>query len=629
MEGAPRSNGESQNEITKKRRATDVRMSYPRKRAVTACQLCRMRKTKCDNQRPACGTCLSLDIHCNYQDGGSTDLSSYDPASIAILERLNTAIQLLQNQAHLPALIENLAALQHSSPRQAVNDGPTAHSASIVNPASVPSDAFSPTHLPQESGTTLEEALQGPGNCHNVLEWPVFEGKFSSTDLTTAYYDSGDDRLVREAASSGSKSIRDEDAPLLVEYFLRHVHIKNPILDPNQVVSMAKDVAEDGFKWDGTSCLVLVICALANLAGPFSIAKPHHSESSVQNTSNYREAEAYYTAARKRTGLLDISVLAVQCTFLLGVYQMYSMRPLKAWMSFNQACAILQTYLHTRSRQEATRANRRFEQRLYWSCLKSECEMRDEVDLPPTGLAKVNHPDVFPSPPGGTPEPESSSDAIHSPSLHRQAEVEKSWYYYLSEIASRRLKNRISTVLHRGSPFSWQLASLPKLYRLAEELESQVQRWAEHIPGFLENMHEDTTDELTFMLMARYLDMQELICRPFLYLVIHSEHSNQHSSSTLAYAERGLDLVLKLLRQFSIKHRHHGSWFGGRQRYTEALILLAAVQSRRMSISGDWEATLQLGMDYLQYFQAEAADLGVARQILRSVQESVTTDFTA
>jgi hypothetical protein len=299
------------------------------------------------------------------------------------------------------------------------------------------------------------------------------------------------------------------------------------------------------------------------------------------------------------------------------------MRPLKAWMSFNQACTIFQTYLHTRARQEATRGTRRLEQRLYWSCLKSECEMRDEVDLPPSGLAKANHPDVFPSPPGGTPEPEASGEASHSPSAHRQADVEKSWYYYLSEIASRRLKNRILTVLHSGSPFSWQLAPLSKLYRLAEELDSQVQRWAEHIPGFVETLHEDTTDELTFMLMARYLDMQELICRPFLYLIVHSEQSHQHNPITLAYAERGLNLVFRLLRQFSTKHRHHGSWYGGREQFTLSLVLLAAVRSRQVSVSEDWEVTLQFALNYLSYWQSEAPYLGVARQILTNVRDFV------
>lgn len=47
---------------------TRAAMSYPRKRAVTACQLCRTRKTKCSNSRPKCTLCTSLGADCIYGD---------------------------------------------------------------------------------------------------------------------------------------------------------------------------------------------------------------------------------------------------------------------------------------------------------------------------------------------------------------------------------------------------------------------------------------------------------------------------------------------------------------------------------------------------------------------------------
>ena len=42
--------------------------NFPRKRSVTACQLCRARKTKCDNQRPTCSKCMELSAGCVYHD---------------------------------------------------------------------------------------------------------------------------------------------------------------------------------------------------------------------------------------------------------------------------------------------------------------------------------------------------------------------------------------------------------------------------------------------------------------------------------------------------------------------------------------------------------------------------------
>ena len=43
-------------------------MSYPRKRAVTACRLCRTRKTKCSNTRPKCKLCDETGAACVYED---------------------------------------------------------------------------------------------------------------------------------------------------------------------------------------------------------------------------------------------------------------------------------------------------------------------------------------------------------------------------------------------------------------------------------------------------------------------------------------------------------------------------------------------------------------------------------
>lgn len=39
-----------------------------RSRGITACQTCRRRKTKCDNERPTCGYCASVGANCGYLD---------------------------------------------------------------------------------------------------------------------------------------------------------------------------------------------------------------------------------------------------------------------------------------------------------------------------------------------------------------------------------------------------------------------------------------------------------------------------------------------------------------------------------------------------------------------------------
>lgn len=61
-----------------KRRRTDssrLGVTYPRKRAVAACRLCRSRKVKCNNARPSCGSCIASKAQCVYDD--PEDYSAY------------------------------------------------------------------------------------------------------------------------------------------------------------------------------------------------------------------------------------------------------------------------------------------------------------------------------------------------------------------------------------------------------------------------------------------------------------------------------------------------------------------------------------------------------------------------
>jgi hypothetical protein len=50
--------------------------SYARQRNITACTVCRNRKTKCDNKRPTCSFCEGANIACVYEDSRS-DFSKY------------------------------------------------------------------------------------------------------------------------------------------------------------------------------------------------------------------------------------------------------------------------------------------------------------------------------------------------------------------------------------------------------------------------------------------------------------------------------------------------------------------------------------------------------------------------
>ena len=90
-------------------------------------------------------------------------------------------------------------------------------------------------------------------------------------------------------------------------------------------------------------------------------------------------AEAYYGAAQRRMGLLQPSLVAVQCQYLAGLYSKFLMRPLAAWNLLQSSCNQLQALLYAGGlvAGEAEGAHnmsrsRHIEQRLYWSCVKAE-----------------------------------------------------------------------------------------------------------------------------------------------------------------------------------------------------------------------------------------------------------------
>lgn len=94
---------------------------------------------------------------------------------------------------------------------------------------------------------------------------------------------------------------------------------------------------------------------------------------SLSDAQDYGTAEAYFLAARKRLGLLDYTIDAAQCHFLVGVYEMYTLRPLKAWGAFSRACDVLQIYFRRQGQHTGdTYSSEGTVSRLYWSCLKSE-----------------------------------------------------------------------------------------------------------------------------------------------------------------------------------------------------------------------------------------------------------------
>lgn len=193
-----------------------------------------------------------------------------------------------------------------------------------------------------------------------------------------------------------------------------------------------------------------------------------------------------------------------------GIYFFYTLRPLQGWSAIHQAGSTLSLYLKARAASQSVidsphhahdLSERHLEQRIYWTVLKSECEVRTELDLPQSELCKLEYPYLFPSPPdppspvqvpesslststpASTATPSSQAFSMAS-SSSCQKEEEQSWFYYLSEIALRRLENHILNTFYRADHSSWTQVNIKDLVCAATSIEEQLEIWYDNQPKF-------------------------------------------------------------------------------------------------------------------------------------------------
>lgn len=375
-----------------------------------------------------------------------------------------------------------------------------------------------------ELSSTIEPAsqlVQAPfheyfGSSEDVLTWPIFDGKYDRRWIEALIFDPtlpSDDltgtptsprvhddsfRNTFQDPRQGQQLIAEiceKDVPHLIDVFLLNVHIKNPIFDPEYLRGMAKSIVERGFDWDAPSCLVLIVCALGAISSPFKCSAVRDNSTtersgnlnSLSTTPGYHLAEEYYVASRKRIGLLKDSLLATECHFMSGIYEMYSLRPLQSAISFNRACVTFQTltWMRTEYYISESQLGKARASRLYWSCLKSEHEMSIEIRFPSSGLTRLNYTSAFPPPPKASNTEDwyliHTATDVASPhsvrSVQPQTDFEHGWYYYLADIAARRLLQRVVDVLYRANEATWLTLPLAYLIHTVEELDRQLGEW--------------------------------------------------------------------------------------------------------------------------------------------------------
>ncbi|KAF4963197.1 hypothetical protein FSARC_8775 [Fusarium sarcochroum] len=544
--------------------------TYARKRAVKACQVCRARRTKCDQKRPVCSFCAKAGVECVFEPD---EKATFDQASLAIIDRLDR--------------------LERKIDAQSTVDG-----GRNVNPNTLGSLKIDRIH---------EQVF--PVTLGRVLEWQVFQDIASPTTTTSSPFTEG---LISQSVNQQRPWLGDVlDRPACdrwLDNFFAHVHVKNPILDEAEIRRLVCKLCAYGPEWDIASGLALLVCANGVLA------RPLHESLPVSNPDR-QIAIALFNAALKRTGigLNSVGLIQAQCAFLSGVLLMSLLRPTEAWMTFVQGLAICQTFpsirrLHSGSDQ-VNSAETVSEQSIYWSCWKSEQELRFELGMHSSGGLADEPPQLFPNPPEGC-----------------EGSTERAWYFYLSEISLWRLEVNARQAMDKLEHNDWPGLS-QALGEIKQGTINQLEAWKSSLPPLVDigsNKVPEEDDVVRFVLRGRVTYVHELISWPFLFAAMNDglDHPVPDKQIVNALAFHHNRLIANAAGYY---HRHHGTWLMLRSSARSACILLgfARLYPNSVVMPPAWEEAIFNVLKMVEYWSAEVEEMRLISRVMTRLLESL------
>lgn len=495
-------------------------VTYPRKRAVTACDTCRLKKTKCDNVRPQCGSCIrNGNRNCQYStDDQLNDYSSYDPASLNILTKLDVILKDL-NQIKASASVcgynndtEKVAAstsdhkVPHSDSHKIGKDCQYDDCIWDMSVTSVINwNIFKQNlHVTQDEVETIKKKLLNLYDRNNFVLHAKAENPSSLKEKTDDF------RIVEQLLMANFTSV--------INSFFVNMHTKLPILNvcefftvlelyqflyskmqnfsipkllelfekealPQLIVQVYNDLKMELNDWEIDKLkllvefipLILVISALGVSAIPVHLDNLTTFKNSmdeaastaigclsgekcfdgISTTLTSNRANIAYKLLTYSQFLLQMfpfimkenTIRSTQYYLLVSQLHLQNNNPLFAHKFIVIASRNIMYYLQKTKYNATDNDNEKKDvlDRVFWTCLKLECELN--IELSPfvslSGIHRFSPPTLFPK----VPEPlNNDAKGKYSGSALRLTEKyddQYTWYYFLTEIAVRKVENKM------------------------------------------------------------------------------------------------------------------------------------------------------------------------------------------
>ncbi len=332
----------------------------------------------------------------------------------------------------------------------------------------------------------------------HLLQWPLIR------DLVSRPYDPQillQLEMAREPLALSKTPCLDlSNTSAYIEAFFAKVNVWYACVNPFNWTSHYRIALSNGFREGPESCIVLLVLALGQASCSGSISRIPSSED-PPGLPYFAAAWALLPGLMTRN-----SVLSAQCTVLASAYLFYLVRPLEAWTLLSSTSTKLQLLLSAPGRVPT--AQRELSERVYWNALLFESDLLAEMDLPHSGIVQFEESVGLPG--GFELEDE---DSIGRDDL----------WYFLAEIALRRLLNRVSQLIYSKD----SMASTQSLEPVVGELDYQLTQWYESLPLALQFPFSRSTlnDPVQTVLRLRYFACRTIIYRPYILAVLDNEQA--------------------------------------------------------------------------------------------------------
>jgi hypothetical protein len=273
---------------------------------------------------------------------------------------------------------------------------------------------------------------------------------------------------------------------------------------------------------------------------------------------------------------------------LASAYLFYLVRPLEAWTLLSNVSMKLQLLLGNPNRVPAQW--KELSVRVYWNSLLYESDLLAELDLPHSGI--VNFEEIVDLPGGfeeedddedeGMNDDNEEKDRQHSSRLPEEYTGRDELWYFLAEIALRRLLNRVSHLIYQKD----STHTLSSLGPIVSELDFQLSQWYESLPQPVQFplTTPPLSNSVQTVLRLRYNACRTIIYRPYILAVFENEQAGA-DPGVRECCRRCLDATLRQLDHVTSHREGHLPylWQGALSMVSQTLLIMGATMSPTLS----------------------------------------------